>query len=494
MNEQFRVAQKLGLMFLPETRLPEDTKSWAVSQLNAKSPALGISQVGSKVKSWPPSLQPDLLTRDTMFANWFQRQKIGDASNASTAERNANRKENLMDEKDELKFSHRNVYGRDQVRLRFTAFWANHFTTGNTHDNRNHIGHAIDEAILANLNGDFSHMLYKMTSHPSMLIYLDNIFSAGPNSKEVEWAKRNGEQAGLNDNLGRELLELHTVSPSAKYTEDDIRNAAKVLAGWGVFPGMLWGNNNITLKQKHAKLVEMAGTTNTWDFFKPRHAEPGTKTIMGKVINANSRQELKGGLRNLTDFLASHEHTINHISFKLAQHFVSDSPSQSDIDYIANAWRKSNGNLDQIHSAVIERAISSKESKLQWPMTWLFQVIRLSDATFFKGWNQIDVYDEKLMETREIYEELGQSFWHTRQPNGYSSAKSEWLSGEMFERRIRFSDAIYSAGKPTFSAQQIMSRIGANKTTRDLVNRHSGGKEQFIALMCSSELMGLENA
>ena len=420
MNEQFRVAQKLGLMFRPETRLPEDTKSWAISQLKAKSPALGISQVGSKVKPWPPSLQPDLMTRDTMFANWFQRQKIGDASNASNSERNANRKENLMDEKDELKFSHRNVYGRDQVRLRFTAFWANHFTTGNTHDNRNHIGHAIDEAILANLNGDFSHMLYKMTSHPSMLIYLDNIFSAGPNSKEVEWAKRNGEQAGLNDNLGRELLELHTVSPSAKYTEDDIRNAAKVLAGWGVFPGMLWGNNNITLKQKHAKLVQMAGTTNTWDFFKPRHAEPGTKTIMGKVINANSRQELKGGLRNLTDFLASHEHTINHISFKLAQHFVSDSPSQSDIDYIANAWRKSNGNLDQIHSAVIERAISSKESKLQWPMTWLFQVIRLSDATFFKGWNQIDVYDEKLMETREIYEELGQSFWHTRQPNGYS--------------------------------------------------------------------------
>ena len=153
------------------------------------------------------------------------------------------------------------------------------------------------------------------------------------------------------------MLELHTVSPSAKYTEDDIRNAAKVLAGWGVFPGMLWGNNNITLKQKHAKLVEMAGTTDTWDFFKPRHAEPGTKTIMGKVINANSRQELKGGLRNLTDFLASHEHTINHISFKLAQHFVSDSPSQSDIDYIANAWKQSNGNLDQIHSAVIERAI-----------------------------------------------------------------------------------------------------------------------------------------
>jgi hypothetical protein len=84
--------------------------------------------------------------------------------------------------------------------------------------------------------------------------------------------------------------------------------------------------------------------------------------------------------------------------------------------------------------------------------------------------------------------------WHVRQPNGYSSAKSEWLSGEMFERRIRFADAIYTRGKPAFTTQQIMSRIGANKTTQKLVNSVAGRKEQFIALMCSPELMGLENA
>ena len=87
MNEQFRVAQKLGLMFLPETHLPNDVKNWAISQLKAKSPALGISQIGTKVKPWPQSLQPDLMERDTMFANWFQRNKIGDASNASNADK-----------------------------------------------------------------------------------------------------------------------------------------------------------------------------------------------------------------------------------------------------------------------------------------------------------------------------------------------------------------------------------------------------------------------
>ena len=495
MNEQFRVAHKLGLMFLPDTPLPRDVKAWAISQLHAKSPALGIKKIKlypkAKVQEWPKSLQPDLKKRDDMFAVYKQnvrKQRMELEGHTSEAAKQANNRDNLMGEKDEMKFAHRNVYGKDQVRLRFTSFWANHFTTGNIWDNQNHIGHAIDEAILDNLNGSFSHMLYKMTTHPSMLVYLDNVWSSGPNSKNVIWAKQNGEQAGLNDNLGRELLELHTVSPAAKYSETDIRNAAKVLAGWGIWPGNL-SDGLMTLNERHNKLIEMGETTNSWDFFKKWHAEPGTKKVLGKVIPAG-----KVGLRHLTDFLASHENTIMFISFKLAEHFVSDNPSKSDIDYIANAWRLSNGGLDQIHSAVIERAISSKAPKFQWPMTWLFQVVRLSDASFFKGWDQIEKYDEGLMEVRKIFEELGQSFWHTRQPNGYSSAKSEWLSGEMFERRIRFSDAIYSAGYPNFTPQEIMDRIDANEATRELVNSLVGRKKKFIALMCSPELMGLEHA
>jgi uncharacterized protein (DUF1800 family) len=419
-----------------------------------------------------------------------KREEMGLDGYTSEAAKQDNRRKNLMGELDQLKFAHRNVYGEDQVKLRFTAFWANHFTTGNIWDNQNHIGHAIDEAILANLNGNFSHMLYKMTTHSSMLAYLDNCWSCGENSQEAKWAREDGQQAGLNDNLGRELLELHTVSPTAKYTESDIKNAANVLAGWGIWPGRITGDKELlSTEQRHKKLREMGGTINSWDFFKKNHAEPGTKRVLGKVIPAG-----KGGLKQLTNFLASHEHTINFISFKLAQHFVSDNPSKSDINYIVNAWKKSNGNLDQIHTAVIERAISSTEPKFQWPMTWLFQVVRLSGATYFKGWDEMDKYNQGIMEAREIFEELGQSFWHERQPNGYSSDKKEWLSGEMFERRIRFADAIYSKGYPYSTPDEIMDRIGANETTRSLVNSFNRKKDKFIALMCSPELMGLKNA
>tara|TARA_B110000914_G_C15414108_1_gene423277 strand:- start:70 stop:1038 length:969 start_codon:yes stop_codon:yes gene_type:complete len=322
-----------------------------------------------------------------------------------------------------------------------------------------------------------------------MLTYLDNCWSCGANSQTAIWAKKDGFQAGLNDNLGRELLELHTVSPTAKYTESDIKNAANVLAGWGVWPGRLGGDKLLSTAQRHEWLMKEGGTLDSWNFFKKTHAEPGTKKVLGKVIPAG-----KGGLKQLTDFLASHDHTINYISFKLAQHFVSDNPNKSDINYIAKAWKKSNGNLDQIHTAVIERAVSSKEPKFQWPMTWLFQVVRLSGATYFKGWDEIDKYNKTIMEAKKVFSELGQSFWHERQPNGYSSDKKEWLSGEMFERRIRFADAIYTAGFPTSNPDEIMDRIDANETTRNLVNSLNSKKDQFIALMCSPELMGLENA
>lgn len=487
MNEQFRVAQKLGLMFRHDEPLPKDIKAWAIKQLQTPSPSLGIGNIGSDIKPWPKSLQPSLDEKAVRLRiHWetVKRERKKEGGYTEDARR-ANDRDNFTYKNDILKFSHRNVYGSDQLRLRLMSFWTNHFTIG-SFDSREMIGHAMEEAILANFNDSFSTMLYKVTTHPGMLTYLDNHISAGPNSQEVRWAKAKGRQAGLNDNLGRELLELHTVSPSANYTETDIRNAAKVLAGWGID---IKGN-------PLSSLMEQGGTTNLWDMYKKNWAEPGNKVVLGKTIYQG-----KGGLKQLTDFLATHEHTVMHLSTKLAEHFVSDVPNKNDVDYIANAWRQSNGNLDQIHTAVIERAIASREPKFQWPMTWLFQVLRLSNASYFMGWNEI--YAEGLgknnMEPMQIFNELGQNFWKERQPNGYSSKKEDWMSGEMFERRMRFADAIWTTDSQIQTTSTIMDRIGASQETRKLIESLGGmskrsKKNQFIALMCSPELMGLENA
>ena len=142
---------------------------------------------------------------------------------------------------------------------------------------------------------------------------------------------------------------------------------------------------------------------------------------------------------------------------------------------------------------MLKLAVNAPDAKFLWPMTWLFQVVRLSGATFFKGWENIDDYDDKLMRSKTVLKELGQSFWGLRQPNGYSNDKAEWISAEMFERRVRFADAIYKNGRTRRSAKKIMDRIGAAEQTRALVaSVGTSPRDQFIALMCSPELMGLE--
>ena len=150
MIEQFRVAQKLGLMFLPDSPIPEDINSWAVSQLHSESPVLGIKVARPyprpKVKEWPKELQPDLLRRDDMFHIYKdnrERERQQLKGHQTEADKRKNERDNLMRGLDQLKFAHRNVYGQDQLRLRFTSFWANHFRTADIHDNSNHIGHLI---------------------------------------------------------------------------------------------------------------------------------------------------------------------------------------------------------------------------------------------------------------------------------------------------------------------------------------------------------------
>lgn len=482
MNEQFRIAHKTGLMFRSDEEIPEDIKTWLTQQLIEPSPALGISRVPGNVAEWPDELQPDLNQRAMMWRRYKTLEQQADRGingQDSEAAKRANEKNNKTEKLDEHKFVHRNVYGADQVKLRLTAFWANHFTTGNVGENGNAIGHAIDEGILGKLDGDFSELLYGMITHPAMLRYLDNVDSASERSNFVKGKRKEGKQAGLNDNLGRELLELHTVSVSAGYTERDIKDAANVLAGWGS-----------QLMQDQRTMLKETGNTDHWNSFKKDWHEPGNKTVLGKKISSGRR-----GLRQLTDFLASHESTINHISTKLAQHFVSDEPKSEQIQAIENVWRSSGGDLPKIHLKVLELASESMEPKFVWPMTWLFQVVRLSGATYFKGWNDIYNDDDRLMDTARVLEELGQSFWSRRQPDGYSSDKAEWLSSEMFERRVRFADAIYQQGDPQLKqASMIMERIGASKETQALVaSVGSSGRDQFIALMCSPELMGLKH-
>ena len=208
-----------------------------------------------------------------------------------------------------------NLLVTDQpFRERLAWFWFNHFTVslrqGGT---RAVIGAYMREAVRPHVTGRFSDMLLAVMRHPAMLMYLDNTSSIGPTSP----AGRKSHH-GLNENLARECLELHTVSPASGYTQTDVTSFAAVLTGW-----------SIDMKAEQPGFV-----------FREKAHEPGEKTVMGQTFPEGE----DGGMQAL-HFLGTHPATYRHIATQMVGHFISDTPSLQDITHIASVLRASEGDL-----------------------------------------------------------------------------------------------------------------------------------------------------
>ena len=227
-------ARKIGFGFSPNDDIPLDINAWNIEQLNDEFPSFGLNKVGL----WPEEYNFSIKQRfERLHKHMTYRDKI-QAENIDRQEKNkrvkASKREADVHKYDVYKLWNSAIYDNDMFKQRLLHFWSNHFTVGGNNNFRNYvIGDLIYNVIYENLNGSFDNLLYLVTSHPGMLDYLDNPSSVGENSKEAKWLRKDGKIAGLNDNLARELLELHTVSPARKYSETDIRNTAKILAGWG---------------------------------------------------------------------------------------------------------------------------------------------------------------------------------------------------------------------------------------------------------------------
>ena len=218
--------------------LPTDVESWNNSQLTSNFKSVGVAKRYSDVEIWPQEYNFSFEDRLRRAGEYDQGKKEIEKSKKLTSAEKKKRVRTLRDQTDVAlfdvyKFWNSAIYGDDMVKQRLTHFWTNHFTVGGGGRRNYIIGDFIYRVIYGNLNASFDELLYKVTTHVGMLDYLDNAESVGERSESARWARRNGKTQGLNDNLARELLELHSVSPERMYTEDDIRNSAKILAGWG---------------------------------------------------------------------------------------------------------------------------------------------------------------------------------------------------------------------------------------------------------------------
>lgn len=348
------------------------------------------------------------------------------------------------------------VNGVAPVFERFWMFWSNHFTVST--DVVKHVAllrgpHTI--GIRNRLTGTFAELLFHAIANPAMLIYLNNNTSHGPNSQVARLGK---ERQEVNENLARELLELHTMSPSGGYTQKDVTETALILTGWTMYAGPV-SNDGYTEKSPY-------GT-----FFASFGHEPGARSVLGKSYLQKGTGENQ--LDELIHDLAYHPATASHIAFKLARHFVADDPSKESVDRIAKAFVDTGGNLISIHSAVVDEVlkISFESSKVMTPENWLFQSYRLTGAPV-----PLSMPFEDKEAVLDVLREMGQSFDECPQPNGYSDLRADWLSKEMLDRRVR---QAYRIGQ---SAHGLNS-----EALGDYAARLAGGDSTLVPLVRRAE-------
>jgi len=283
-------------------------------------------------------------------------------------------------------------------RERLVWFWANHFTVstraGGTLAT---VGPYVREAIRPNVTAPFFAMLLSVMRHPAMLMYLENDASVGPNSPVGLQTGR-----GLNENLARECLELHTLSPASGYTQQDVTEFARILTGWS---------------------IDRNAAQPGFVFREAAH-EPGSKTLMGRTFPPGEA----GGIMAL-DFLANHPATHRHLAGQLASQFVADVPPPDAVRTIEGVLRDTQGDLGAASLAVTQLPGAwTPLTKFRSPQDFAIAALRL-----------LDLPDGERPRIPAVFAGLGQPLWQAPLPNGWSDQTSEWASPDGLMRRIDWS-------------------------------------------------------
>lgn len=291
---------------------------------------------------------------------------------------------------------------------RLVQFWADHFTI------RAKTGAGlwpmavayIEEVIRPNIHGSFATLLKAAETHPAMVTFLDQQGSVGPRSPA---AIRSRKPVGLNENLAREILELHTLGVDASYTQDDVHNFAKLLTGLGYNP-------------RHER------------HFFPARAEPGAETVLGKAYGKGRPRA--ADIDDVLDDLARRPETARHIARKLAIHFVSDDPDPDLVEALVAAWGKDGGDLPRLYEVLISHPALARQfrEKVRLPFDFLASSVRALGIPPAK----IAKLEGAPMRRsfRLPLQRMGQPWFGASGPDGWSEAAEAWIRPQLLAERI----------------------------------------------------------
>jgi len=328
----------------------------------------------------------------------------------------------------------RAVYSERQLEEVMTDFWFNHFNV--------FIGKGPERLLVTNYEqavirphalGKFEDLLVATAKSPAMQFYLDNWLSVGPSSPQADGAPRRPavrygpygrprvrrgpnpggkkRNSGLNENYGRELLELHTLSVNGGYSQRDVTEVAKVFTGWTIdkpFDGMGFR-------------------------YDPHMHEPGPKFVLGHRIKPKGEDEG----REVLHILATSPQTAHFISLKLAQRFISDDPPPTLIDRMAKTFQKKKGDIREVLSTLFHSpefwADGTYRAKVKTPVEFVASAVRATGATV----------DDALPLVRQL-NNMGMPLYGAQPPTGYSMKAETWVSSAALLNRMNFALALTS--------------------------------------------------
>lgn len=339
---------------------------------------------------------------------------------------------------------------------RMTQFWANHFTVSAKRFFVAPIAGAFErEVIRPHVFGRFEDLLLAAIGHPAMLMYLDNVRSIGPNSWIAR--RRRRRRRGLNENLAREVLELHTLGVNGGYRQQDVRALAEMLTGWNV-----------------EGIARRGPVTGKFRFYPIAH-QPGAKTLLGKRYSEAGVDEARAALRDL----ARHPSTARFIATKLVRHFVADKPPEAAVDRIARVFRRTNGDL-----AKVTRAIIGLNEVWRAPMPKVKSPVEMVVATL----RAVNLRRPPRRSFVGGFRQLGQIPFNAPSPAGWPDTADAWLSPEALMRRIEWANLIgrLSRGRldPLELAEQTIGPVMRPSTERAIGNAES--RQQGVALLIAS--------
>ena len=351
---------------------------------------------------------------------------------------------------------------------RLTWFWSNHFCISADKDVAM-VGAYEREAIRPHVLGRFGDMLAAVESHPGMLFYLDNVHSMGAAS--VDGINRD---KGLNENLAREILELHTLGVRSGYSQADVTSFANVLTGWSV--------------------IDPAEPDHGGEFvFNKRLHEPGDQVVLDKTY---SEEGVAQGRAVLAD-LARNGSTAQHVALKLARHFVADDPPPSLVAKLAKAFEGSGGNLKTLAKALVtaDESWTPQRTKLRPPVEWISGALRVAKAAPAESSSVIDLRSPpanwlNIGRLMNFQAALGQPLWRPPAPNGWPDIEAAWIDG--VPRRLGIANEFANRARPEADPLDLLeASLGplASAETRQTISRAESRTQAFALLLMTPEFL-----